>query len=198
MEKREIGEGRRKGEEEERREVKKGAEEERDRGFQYIVRIPPPPWQFLIAKVRYWWLDALYRVLCTGRVYFFPPSPSTLLPGLPYATIDAVYPRDLYIFYAARTYLFFVDTRRHCCELNATRYRASVRVPSQHEIQISILSPSSDVSIFRNFFFSFFLFSLLFCFVFFFSPFLFTRRNENCRSSLRTFETRLERRENEM
>lgn len=90
---------------------------------------------------------------------FFPPSPGCRMQ------LSMLYIRGTSIFSTyghvvrtyIHTYLFFVDTRRHCCELNATRYRASSwRCLDTIYTQISThLSPSTDVSIFRNFFFFF-------------------------------------------
>lgn len=132
-----------------------------------------------------------YIVFSAPAAYIFSPSPPPPPPGLPYATIDAVYPRDLYIFYAARTYLFFVDTRRHCCELNATRYeipRLGFPFPRNTRYRFRSSLRPAMFQFFETFFLSFF-----FLFSFLKLCFLFARRNENCRSSLRTFETRLER-----
>lgn len=132
------------------------------------------PWQFLIAKARYWWLDALYRVLCIGRVYFSPlPLPSTAVCNYRCCiSTGPLYFLRTGTYIHIRTYLFFVDTRRHCCELNATLCeipRLQLPLP-RHDIYTDLdpLSVHLDVSIFRNFsfFFSPPFFPLKFSFLF--------------------------------
>lgn len=97
-----------------------------------------------------------YIAFSASVEYIFSPP----FPRLPYATIDAVYPRDLYIFYVrARTYIhtYISLLRRHSTPLlrikrNAIRDTAPPVCVASYTIHIHRFRSSLDVSIFPNFF----------------------------------------------
>lgn len=110
-----------KGKEEEE-EGEKGSERRKDREFQYIVPVPPVTVfnrksALLVTRC------AISRSLHRSSIFFRPPFPGCRMQlSMLYIRGTSIFSTYGHVHTFIRTYLFFVDTRRHCCELNATRY----------------------------------------------------------------------------
>lgn len=100
----------------------KGSERRKDREFQYIVPVPPVTVfnrksALLVTRC------AISRSLHRSSIFFRPPFPGCRMQlSMLYIRGTSIFSTYGHVHTFIRTYLFFVDTRRHCCELNATRY----------------------------------------------------------------------------
>lgn len=150
--------------------MKKGAKEERTASFNISC-----PYPVTVFNRKSTLLVTRCAISCSlHRVYFSPlPLPPTAVCNYRCCiSAGPLYFLRTGTYIHIRTYLFFVDTRRHCCELNATLCeipRLQLALP-RHDIYTDLdpLSVHLDVSIFRNFSFFFppLFFPLKFSFLF--------------------------------